>query len=343
MTGNDAAADTLFVSPLQIRLHTAFSAIRFGQVALQPEIEKLRGDLESRLAATLTELPPPLWHEAVSTIDRYAGAAASFYSLFHVPIWSFLHWVPDAQTAAPLDPRLIGDAKTAQALALFLHLWDDHLCDGQLPVDLLRLQVRTQAWQSYAAAAHRLADKVAPVTRIVEDHIDRYLTASQANGDVDDFDAFCRRFTDQIAIWTLVPGLLGQATGGEPAAIALRQVVESFSLAWRLLDDLQDIDRDLMAGVQSAVWHCLDASGRGAWQRCRAAWLSRNELDQRRWDELVQHVSHCGCVPRLLGLVDGHVVAAMRAAAAQGWSGMVAELAQSRPSDQFRAPAPPAS
>ena len=164
MTSADDTEEKHFVSPLRIGRQTAFTPLRFGAVAPRPEIAALRRDLDDRLAAILSPLPAPLWREALSTLDRYAGSAGDFYSLFYVPVWSFLHWVP-AAAGEPLDSALLADARTAQALGLFLHLWDDHLCDGQLAVDLLRLQVRTQAWQTYLEAVRRMADKVAPVSR----------------------------------------------------------------------------------------------------------------------------------------------------------------------------------
>lgn len=316
-----------FDSPLRIRRRTVFTAVRFGAVDMAPEIAALRRDLDERLAAILTRLPQPLWSEGLSTIDRYAGGAGNFYSLFYVPVWSFLHWVPGA-AKTPLDPALLQDARSAQGLSLFLHLWDDHLCDGQLPVDLLRLQMRTEAWQAYTAAVRRMAASVVPLSSVVDEHIDAYLTAIHADEPVGNLQDFCARFVRQVAIWTLTPRLLGAAVGD--AGEALRQVVESFSLAWRLIDDVQDIDLDVVAGVRSAVWHCLDAPGRRAWDACRAASLARDDLDAPTWDALTEAALRPGCVPRLLALADRHIVDAASAAAAQGWRGIADELSQSR-------------
>jgi hypothetical protein len=327
MPGDPTASH--FVSPLRIPRHTAFTAVRFGEVALRPEITALRRELDGQLSAVLTRLPHPLWREAVSTIDRYAGEAGHFYRLFYVPVWSFLHWVP-AAAQRPLDPAVLQNAKTAHGLSLFLHLWDDHLCDGQLPVDLLRLQIRTEAWQAYVTAARCVAAEVAPISSLVEDHTGRYLTAAHAAEPVGSLDTFCLRFLDQIAIWTLTPRLLGAAAGGEAAAAALERVIASFALAWRLVDDIQDIDRDLLDGVRSAIWHCLDEPGRRAWDACRAASLAAGDLDETTWRALSASASDPACVPRLLALADRHIVDAAQAAASQGWRGIVRELAQSR-------------
>jgi hypothetical protein len=130
-------------SPLRLRRRTTFNAVRFGAIALAPEVAALRRDLANCLAAVLVRLPRAMWGEALSTVDRYAGGAGHFYELFHVPVWSFLHWVP-AAAGASLDPAMLDHARATQSLGLFLHLWDDHLCDGQLGVDPLRLQIRTE-------------------------------------------------------------------------------------------------------------------------------------------------------------------------------------------------------
>jgi hypothetical protein len=331
---------TAFASPLRIAQRTIFSDVRFGAVASGPDIGPLRRDLHRRLCDAVAGLPPPLWHEALATFDRYGGAAGDFYTSFYVPIWSFLHWIP-AASRSPLAAPVLDDGRSVQALGLFLHLWDDHLCDGQLPVNPLRLQVRTLAWQSFVAAAGRLRDRIAPASRAVETHVETYLSAIHGEAESADLDAYCARFERQIAIWTLAPRLLGEAAGGAPAASVLVDVITRFALAWRLIDDIQDVDRDLLAGVRSAVWHRLDAGGRAAWEACRAASRARGDLDAATWDDVSAAVLRPGCGPFLLQSADHGLMAAARAATAQGWHGMARELVESRPQAAFKFPTPP--
>src|SRR5687768_13439270 len=104
-----------FASPLLIRDNDAFAHIGFGVPVLSPEILALRSDLEVRLHAVLAHLPPLMRAEASAIIDAYSGQAGEFYRLFYLPVWSFLHWVPSSASNA-LDPVLLDDARTAQAL-----------------------------------------------------------------------------------------------------------------------------------------------------------------------------------------------------------------------------------
>ena len=271
----------------------------------------------------------PLCAEGSAIIDAYSGRAGEFYRLFYLPVWSFLHWIPASADIA-LDPVLVDDARTAQALGLFLHLWDDHLCDGQLSTDLLRLQIRTEAWHAYLDANNRLRARIAPGSQIVEEHVATYLAAIHLKEPVTDIAAYCSRFTRQIAIWTLVPQLLGRAGGGPSVAANLSLIVEAFSNAWRLIDDVQDVEDDIQAGVESAVWQCLDDAGRAAWAECRAAPLAQGGLEPQSWATLFELIQAPGCIPHLLVLTNDWLDQAARLAELHQWRGLASEILEHR-------------
>jgi hypothetical protein len=320
-------APPAFDSPLRARLRTVFSEIGFGAVTLDADIAALRRDLDGRLFATFDALPEPLLSEAHAILRAYSGGDGDFFRLFYVPIWSFLHWVPRALPGR-LDPALLGDARTAHALALFLHLWDDHLCDGQLSVDLLRLQMRTVAWGRCAEAMRRLCERAGCDPRLAEHHAGTYLSSLHRAPAANDADAYCDRFVRQIALWTVVPHALGHVSGGPTAAAALRRAVERFGVAWRLLDDVQDVHLDVLADTRSAVWIALDDAGRDAWALCGSRSRAAGEMEPESWSALCAAAR--GTIRALLARIAAELGAAAEAARAGGWSALAHELDQCR-------------
>jgi hypothetical protein len=306
-----------FDSPLRIHRHDEFTAIGFGRVQEKPQVARLRQELNQYLFQLKDVLPKPLRAEVHRIFSGYSGGDGDFFRLFYVPVWSFLYWIPEAAGVNP-DAELLQAARRAHAMALFLHLWDDHLSDHQLPVDLLRLHVRTLAWQCFAEESRLLCERAGVDSILLETTADAYLTSLHQPWPVEDLTSYSQRFRQQVAIWTLVPQLMGTYTGGKPAAQALVQVIEHFSIAWRLLDDVQDIYQDTTAGTKSAVYIALDDTGKKLWG------------DPRQWEALTAHLQATGCVRRVLEQVDFHLQTASTLAAGKGWFGIVEELEQCR-------------
>ncbi|MFD0268009.1 hypothetical protein ACFVGY_15720 [Streptomyces sp. NPDC127106] len=219
---------------------------RFGAIAETSEVSALRGRLHRHLLGAAQGLPAA-WRAAVLREVTAHGRSArapdgDFFARFPPPVWSFLHWVPAARGAA--------DAERAQALALFLHLWEDHLADGQLPASPGNLGMRALAWQEWARAVHGLAAQWGTPARPAAVHAAVY-RRSAARRSERSRDGYYRTAARQAALWTLVPAML--AEGGRTAS-RLGPVVTDFALAWRIVDDLADIDEDAAAGVRGALW-----------------------------------------------------------------------------------------
>jgi len=318
-----------FRSPLRISVRTEFNAIRFGRVELDNAVAGLRQQLNQILFRVAADLPEPLAAEACVVLRNYPGGDGDFYKLFYVPIWSFLHWVPAAVSEPTAGDELLLTANTAHAMSLFLHLWDDHLCDQQLPVDLLRLQLRTVAWERYQTAAAQLCRKAGGDPLLPEKHASEYLSSLHHPEPVSDLNGYCRRFIRQVAIWTLVPRLLGEVAGAG-AASELSRIIESFAIAWRLLDDIQDIHLDLMKDERTAVWIELDDEGRRKWDDCRVRSVASGELDAETWASLAEAVHVSGCLTKLLSRIDEELQGAAQIAGSNGWAGIAAELEQTR-------------
>jgi hypothetical protein len=79
-----------------------------------------------------------------------------------------------------------------------------------------------------------------------------------------------------MATWMIVPLLLAKKlSADEGFTNAIQSAYGSFGVAWRLLDDLRDIEADMTKGVHSAVYVCLPAIKRKLWDDC-----AENKFDQ---------------------------------------------------------------
>lgn len=315
-------------SPLLVQVHTELKSIGFGDVVVVPEIARLQRELNLILTGTLKRLPEPLAAESRSLLNTYSGRRGDFFSLFYVPIWSFLHWT--LVNNGSVQPSLAQAAQTPHAMALFLHLWDDHLCDGQLDVDITRLQLRTVAWQSHTATCYELCEAVGLHTDLVDEHINQYLCSQQSGEPVDDLNEYCRLFSRQVGIWTAVPRILDFAIRGSEESDVIRRLVEHFAICWRLIDDIQDVDLDLMTGKQNAVWIQLDSEGRRRWDECRARSLANGKLDPGTWKDLYSAIRASGCLSELLSRTNAMLTTCVQMAGANEWHGWARELEQSR-------------
>lgn len=305
-----------FRSPLLRRRRDPLNQLRFGTPAPSPERESLRERLDASLRETVAALPRALQHEAAALLDGYGAGKLSFVGLFYVPTWSFLSERPLADAQRKL-------AEQVQAHALLLHLWDDHLCDGQLAPDLVRLHLRTIAWQRFEAGARALARARGRGEELVDAALERYFGSGAIHGqgqgqgrpEVGDLDAYLDRFRDEIAIWTLVPELIDEAPRSSP----LSATVEHFSLAWRLLDDIQDTHEDLLADHRSAMWWACDAE-------LRELWTASREAEPEGWAKLLTAFDATGLVTGLLHQIREYLRLAHDAAMIADCPNLAADL-----------------
>ena len=69
-----------------------------------------------------------------------------------------------------------------------------------------------------------------------------------------------------MATWLIVPALLTKTVSPETEFTqAVQNAYCSFGIAWRLLDDINDIEKDMTKGTHSAVYLCLPENIRSCW------------------------------------------------------------------------------
>ena len=308
-----------FISPLLVANPDALNRIDFGVPAPAPAIDALGVRLAAHVRQLAAGLPAALRAEAEATLSGYCRGRPHFIALFYRPVWSFLHWV------GPCDPQLLEQACRVQAASLFLHLWDDHLSDGQLAPDLVRLHLRSLAWRAFAESAETLRRAAGVAPERVSSLVDAYLSLTHRPGQAAGLADHAERMVQQVGIWRVAPLLFGQIVGGEAAGAALCRVVERFSVAWRLVDDIQDAASDVRTGQQSALNLALDDEGRAAWADCGRRSSGMSQPEAASWTALRRRFDEGG-LARVLALVDAELDSARVAAIGQGWQGLADEL-----------------
>jgi len=277
--------------------------MRFGTIPRGDVVKEMYAHLNDAVTDLARSLPRSLQAEAMFFIMGYAGLRLGeeldFFRNYHAPIWTCLQWISSVNDAAP-SPKLIARGVKAHAMAMMLHSLDDHLSDGEVPPTHLALLIRSQAWRIMHDNLATLAANLPGGADTAAELIDTYYGAITATAVPADLDGYCALFEPQMATGLIVPVLLarcvehswnswGQSplrsapgegsepmkTGGdaERGQSPLRNSLEAgvraslgrFGVAWRLLDDIQDVEEDMKAGRKTAVYWGLSEDGRRLW------------------------------------------------------------------------------
>jgi len=255
---------------------------RFGDVPLDDGVEALRRELNQEMIRFLRSLPPATHTDAIIFFMQHFKTAFvpefDYFRNYYAPAWSILYWIGRESSLGPTITREdYHHAKTAHAMALFLHPLDDHLNDGQLSATHLTLLLRSQAWMLMNIALKPLADGVEGGKTVVSDFLNEYYASIGTHPHIDSLDGYCTHFRKQMATGMIAPTLLVlKRSAADRVTEDLQRAYGAFGVAWRLLDDLQDITSDRMSGSRSAVYYGLDGHQRREWD------LARVKVHERR-------------------------------------------------------------
>ncbi len=248
------------------------SAISFGSVDIGAAEDFYRR-LNGPIMALCRSLPESMRTKAMMFLMEYGriavGEALDFFKHYYAPSWSALYWTAAAPGAAgTVSEQDLDDALRCQAMAMFLHSFDDHLVDGGVAASHLTLLLRSQAWRFMMESIGRFCEGLEGGSDMAAGLINDYYGAITEKETPKDLDGYCELFRKQMATWVVMPSLCAMKSGrsGEFTA-ALRCSYESFGIAWRLLDDIQDLEEDMADGTHSAVYVCLDDKGRVLWDK----------------------------------------------------------------------------
>jgi hypothetical protein len=218
-------------------------------------------------------LPKSVQTDSMLFLMQYSGLHLGddldFFANYYPPSWSILYWLSHEcfLPAKRLKKRDVSSAITAQSMAMFLHSLDDHLTDGQVSVSPLTLLLRSQAWTIMNCAFRNLSEGIPAAERTVRNFIDEYYSSIQDSKGLKSLDSYCDLFRRQMGIGMIVPTLLSMKMAGiSDFTRDLQIAYGSFGIAWRLLDDIRDISRDIEKGSHSAIYLSLPKEVRTHWK-----------------------------------------------------------------------------
>jgi len=252
-------------------LLSSCSAIDFGTIDISQDEREFCSDLNKEIVLLCKSLPESAQTDALLFLMNYSrisfGEDLDFFRRYCVPAWSILYWLirrfHDARGLGQIDIR---NAKTAHSMAMFLHSLDDHLNDNELPASHVALLLRSQSWMIMNHALSILSDKVVGGEEVVRSLIDDYYSGICASAKTDSLDSYCDLFRKLMAMGLIAPALITRRiTSDVEFTDAVLAAYGSFGIAWRLLDDIQDIRGDMVKGVHSSIYACLPEEIRNSW------------------------------------------------------------------------------
>lgn len=302
------------------------TALRFGHVHPTDAVTAFGHEMNHEMMALLRSLPAATHAGAVVFFMQHFRTPFfpkfNYFRNYHPPSWSIIYWLGRmGADRGVLSSQDVHHSKTAHAMALFLHPLDDHLEDGQLPASHLHVLLRSQAWMRMNDALDRLAAGVAGGAEIVTGYINDYYASIGCPPDVETVDGYCHHFRKQMATGMIVPALLaGKLPHGRNFTQALTAAFGAFGIAWRLMDDLQDMEVDIAAGSHSAIYFCLPAEFLQLWD-------DRSQIeDEGRFERIRSAVHANGVWENIKERIDVELAFAASTMEAIQMTGLAEEL-----------------
>jgi hypothetical protein len=249
------------------------SEIDFGAVNLTEGENAFYKEFNNEVLLLCKSLPESTQADAVIHFMRYSGISfggnLDFFKNYYVPTWSIIYWL--IQTVSEnrwLTQIEIKDAIKAHAMAMILHSLDDHLSDHEMPVTHLTLLIRSQSWMIMNNALNRLTVEFDEGKILVQNFIDSYYSGVCNSIKIETLDSYCKLFRKQMATGIIVPVLLAKKMNqDEKFAAAIQSAYGSFGIAWRLLDDIKDIEIDINKGIHSSIYACFSEEMKRLWDK----------------------------------------------------------------------------
>ena len=266
--------------------------IDFGTVKLSDSQKKFHEELNKEIILLCKSLPESTQDDALIFSMRYSGLSfgdeLNFFKNYYAPTWSIVYWLIQA---CPIDKKLrerdIKEAITGHTMAMNLHSLDDHLNDGELPSTHLTLLLRSQSWMIMKTAFNYLAAEIKGGKKIVADFIDNYYESIRCPKEIKQLDSYCDLFRKQMATGMIVPVLLTKMIhNSDKFSNAIQAAYGSFGIAWRLLDDLKDLQSDLANSTHSSIYICLPEWAKNIWNRYK-------DLKSPKKDDLTEIIIEC--------------------------------------------------
>jgi len=249
------------------------SEMDFGAVHLSGQEIDFYRKFNSEIVSLCDSLPESVQTDALLFFMKYSGLSIgqelNFFKNYYVPSWSVIYWLiqclPNSKESLQGE---IKNAVTAHSMAMVLHSLDDHINDGELPASHLTLLLRSQVWMIMINSLKRLSVGLDKGEEIVRDFIDDYYSSILESNDMNTLEHYCDLFKKQMATWLIVPVLMTKMINNdEEFTGSVQAAYESFGIAWRLLDDINDIETDMNHGAHSSIYVCLPEKIKKLWDK----------------------------------------------------------------------------
>ena len=193
-----------------------------------------------------------------------------FYYYYYKPLWTIIPQMMESGTRVhELTSPECETVMLGEAMSLFLHSLDDHLNDDEIPSSHLMLLLRSQAWLLFNKAITEFAyekDEHDIAHFLINDYYTGICTVHEPSG----LDEYCNRFRKEMSTMNIFPLLSAKKiTGSTDFTEKIKNAMESFGIAWRILDDIQDAEEDIDAGRHTALYHSLPENVKNLWDAPR--------------------------------------------------------------------------
>ncbi|MBI4228316.1 MAG: class 1 isoprenoid biosynthesis enzyme [Deltaproteobacteria bacterium] len=249
------------------------SQIEFGEVNISEGEKDFFREWNNELILLCNSLPESIRTDALLFLMKYLKTPLTgelnFFRFVYVPTWSIIYWlIQCVSTDKGMAEKDIKNAITGHSMAVFLHHLDHQITDNGLPATHLALLIRSHSWVIMNNAFKSLTNGVRGGRAIVQSSVDDYYSGICNSAQVQTLDDYCDLFRKQMATWLVVPVILAKKiTRDKKFAGVVRMAYESFGIAWRLLDDIQDLQSDMRSGKKSSLYICLPETVRSHWEQ----------------------------------------------------------------------------
>ncbi len=286
------------------------SKINFGSVDLSTGEREFYEGFNREIISLCDSLPESVQFDALLFFMSYSGLTIGykydFFKNYYVPSWSILYWLIhfDGENGR-LTKEDIKNSKTAHSMAMKLHSLDDHICDKEIPVSHLTLLLRSQAWMIMNNAFSGLAEGIDGGQDIVQRSINDYYFSIRDPGEIESLDRFCNVFRKQMATWLIVPALISKKLMADKDFIdAIQTAYGSFGIAWKLLDDIMDLELDMKNSAHSSVYICLPDNMKKLWNENE---MTASNDDRCRCDTILNCIHQNGLINMIKNRISGEL------------------------------------
>lgn len=255
-------------------INSIAESLVFGEVILSETEKDIYEILNSKFILLCRSLPEFMQNPAMFFLLDYfrirVGEPVDFMYYYYKPLWTIIYRITESGTRAhELTNSELDTAMLGEAMSLFLHSLDDHLNDGEIPSSHLMLLLRSQAWLLLNNAIAGFADKKEELD-IADLLINDYYKGVCSINEPSTLDEYCDRFRKEMSTMNIMPLLAAQKiTRNTDFTEKIKYAMESFGIAWRILDDIQDVEEDMASGTHSALYYPLPENAKTLWDAVR--------------------------------------------------------------------------